>query len=104
MVTDSGSESESESDSGDSEGKEDHEKKIAEILRDGSYIDRLQNNETNGTHCLKLPSNPDEEGGFQLRLCLDYMNIIDKILVDFIPKNFIMMLVMKLIDFLKGGG
>ena len=36
-------------------------------------------------------------------LCLEYMEIVDKALMDEIPKIFIMMLCHKLLDFLKGG-
>ena len=35
--------------------------------------------------------------------CLEYMEIVDKALVDEVPKIFILMLVHKLLDFLQGG-
>ena len=55
------------------------------------------------THVNKIPSLPNKEALVHLDLCLDYMEIIDKVLVDAVPKVFIMMLVMKFLDFLNGG-
>ena len=43
----------------------------------------------------RLPSNRDDEAMFHLDLCLEYMEIVDKQIVDEIPKIFIMMLVHK---------
>ena len=51
----------------------------------------------------KLPSGTGDEAMLHLDLCLEYMEIVDKALVDEIPKIFIMMLCHKLLDFLKGG-
>jgi len=66
------------------------------------YVARLQNNEVTNVHTNKLPSKPEDEALLHLDLCIDYMEIIDKALVDVVPKIFIMMLVMKTIDFLNG--
>ena len=51
----------------------------------------------------KFPSGTGDEAMLHLDLCLEYMEIVDKALVDEIPKIFIMMLCHKLLDFLKGG-
>ena len=51
----------------------------------------------------KLPSGTGDEAMLHLDLCLEYMEIVDKALMDEIPKIFIMMLCHKLLDFLKGG-
>ena len=59
--------------------------------------------EDDDVHLNKLPSKPGNEASVHLDLCLDYMEIIDKMLVDIVPKIFIMMLVMKFLDFLNGG-
>ena len=44
-----------------------------------------------------------DEAKLHIDLCLQYMEIVDDALVDAVPKIFIMMLVMKTIDFLNGG-
>ena len=51
----------------------------------------------------KLPSEADEEAQMHMDLCLEYMEIVDKALVDQIPKIFILMLVHRTLDFLSGG-
>ena len=51
----------------------------------------------------KLPSGTEDEAMLHLDFCLEYMEIVDKALVDEIPKIFIMMLCHKLLDFLAGG-
>ena len=43
----------------------------------------------------RLPSSREDEAMFHLDLCLEYMEIVDKQIVDEIPKIFIMMLVHK---------
>lgn len=72
------------------------------------YVSKIQGKGGEGAadgriHTNKLPSQPKDEAMVHLDLCLDYMEIIDKMLVDVVPKVFIMMLVMKLMDFLNGG-
>ena len=70
------------------------------------YTSKLQKDELtedDDVHLNKLPSKPGNEASVHLDLCLDYMEIIDKMLVDIVPKIFIMMLVMKFLDFLNGG-
>ena len=66
-------------------------------------------------HGLRLKiGKEDEERGFSpsfnersamvhLQLCLDYMRSVEKTLVTDVPKIFIMMLVVKTVDFLNGG-
>ena len=44
-----------------------------------------------------------DEAKLHIDLCMQYMEIVDDALVDAVPKIFIMMLVMKTIDFLLGG-
>ena len=44
-----------------------------------------------------------DEAKLHIDLCMEYMEIVDNALVDEVPKIFIMMLVMKTIDFLNGG-
>ena len=45
----------------------------------------------------------EDEAQMHLDLCLQYMEIVDKALVDQIPKIFIYMLVHKTLDFMAGG-
>ena len=45
----------------------------------------------------RLPSRREDEALLHLDLCLEYMEIVDKQLVDEVPKMFIMMLVHKVI-------
>ena len=66
------------------------------------FFERLQDKPDNGK-CNKLPCGDEDEALLHLDLCLEYMEIIDKALVDEIPKIFIMMLGHKLLDFLAGG-
>ena len=54
-------------------------------------------------HTNRMPSGINDEAMMDIDLCMNYMEIVDKALVDEIPKIFIMMLVMRTIDFLKGG-
>ena len=68
------------------------------------FVDRLQKkDQAQDVHTNKLPTQGEEEAMLHLDLCIDYMEIIDKALVDEIPKIFIMMLVHKTLDFLGGG-
>ena len=64
---------------------------------------KLQTSEVIGVHTNKLPSGMSDEAKLHIDLCLEYMEIVDDALVDAVPKIFIMMLVMKTIDFLNGG-
>ena len=66
------------------------------------FYERLQNDDDKKKFN-KLPSGTTDEAMLHLDLCLEYMEIVDKALVDEIPKIFIMMLCHKLLDFLKGG-
>ena len=50
-----------------------------------------------------MPSGDDPEARLHLEFILNYMEIIDKALVDEIPKILILMLGHKLLDFLIGG-
>ena len=69
-----------------------------------NFTKNLQNSDdTGGVHVNKLPSNHYFQAIIHLDQCLDYMEIVDKMLVDAIPKVFIMMLVMNFLDFVKGG-
>ena len=45
----------------------------------------------------RLPSRREDEALLHLDLCLEYMEIVDKQIVDEIPKIFIMMLVHKVV-------
>ena len=67
------------------------------------FVERLQSSGDTGVHTNKLPSTKEGEAMLHMDLCLDYMEIVDKALVDEVPKILIMMLVMKTIDFLNGG-
>jgi len=68
------------------------------------FVERLQKkNEAKDVHTNKLPSKREEEAMLHLDLCIDYMEIVDKALVDEVPKIFIMMLVHRCLDFLAGG-
>ena len=66
------------------------------------FYERLQN-DSGDVKFNKLPSGTGDEAMLHLDLCLEYMEIVDKALMDEIPKIFIMMLCHKLLDFLKGG-
>jgi len=66
------------------------------------FVERLQSSGNNEVHTNKLPSTKEDEAMLHMDLCLDYMEIVDKALVDEVPKIFVMMLVMKTIDFLNG--
>ena len=76
-------------------------KKTAKKVR--GFVERLQSSNDTGVHTNKLPSTKEDEAMLHMDLCLDYMEIVDKALVDEVPKIFIMMLVMRTIDFLNGG-
>ena len=74
------------------------------------FVNRLQKKVEEGddaskrdVHFNKLPSEADEEAQMHMDLCLEYMEIVDKALVDQIPKIFILMLVHRSLDFLSGG-
>ena len=70
------------------------------------YIDKIQeegDGEEPGDHTIKLPSNMGNEARYHLNLCLVYMRIIDKEIVDQVPKILIMMLVYKTLDYMDGG-
>ena len=49
------------------------------------------------------PSFDERSAMVHLQLCLDYMRSVEKTLVTDVPKIFIMMLVVKTVDFLNGG-
>jgi len=66
------------------------------------FAEKLQTSEVKGVHTYKLPSGMSDEAKLHIDLCLQYMEIVDDALVDAVPKIFIMMLVMKTIDFLLG--
>ena len=66
------------------------------------FYERLQNND-GYVKSNKFPSGTVNEAMLHLDLCLEYMEIVDKALMDEIPKIFIMMLCHKFLDFLKGG-
>ena len=68
-----------------------------------NYAEKLQTSANEGVHTNKLPSGISEEAKLHIDLCLEYMEIVDDALVDAVPKIFVMMLVMKTIDFLCGG-
>ena len=69
------------------------------------FVERLQERkeEDGDVHFNKLPTGAGEEAQLHLDLCLQYMEIVDKALVDEIPKTYIMMLVFRTLDFLAGG-
>ena len=67
------------------------------------FAEKLQTSVVEGVHTNKLPSGMSDEAKLHIDLCLQYMEIVDDALVDAVPKIFIMMLVMKTIDFLLGG-
>ena len=67
------------------------------------FAEKLQKSDVLGVHTNKLPSGMSDEAKLHIDLCLEYMEIVDDALVDAVPKVFIMMLVMKTIDFLMGG-
>ena len=73
------------------------------------FVNRLQkkvegdDGSKGDVHFNKLPSEADEEAQMHMDLCLEYMEIVDKALVDQIPKIFILMLVHRSLDFLSGG-
>ena len=65
---------------------------------------QMQKGESNeGVHTNRLPSEIEYEAVMHTGLCLDYMEIVDKALVDEVPKIFVMTLVKWTIDFLTGG-
>merc|ERR1711934_748491 len=66
------------------------------------FAELLQTSDVEGVHTNKLPSGMSDEAKLHIDLCLQYMEIVDDALVDAVPKIFIMMLVMKTIDFLLG--
>ena len=66
------------------------------------FFERLQNISKN-IRSYKLPVEDEDEALLHIDLCLEYMEIIDKALIDEVPKIFIMMLSHKLLDFLVGG-
>jgi len=66
------------------------------------FAELLQTSDVEGVHTNKLPSGMSDEAKLHIDLCLQYMEIVDDALVDAVPKIFIMMLVMKTIDFLNG--
>ena len=49
------------------------------------------------------PTFAERSAMVHLQLCLDYMRSVEKTLVTDVPKIFIMMLVVKTVDFLNGG-
>ena len=73
------------------------------------FVNRLQkkvevdDGSKGDVHYNKLPSEADGEAQMHMDLCLEYMEIVDKALVDQIPKIFIYMLVHKTLDFMAGG-
>ena len=68
------------------------------------FFNRLQKKEdAKDVNFNKLPSEAEDEAQMHLDLCLQYMEIVDKALVDQIPKIFIYMLVHKTLDFMAGG-
>ena len=68
------------------------------------FVTRLQaKKEDVDVHFNKLPTEAGEQAQWHLDLLLQYMEIVDKALVDEIPKIYIMMLVYKTLDFLAGG-
>ena len=76
----------------------------AGIKKVRGFVERLQKKDSaKDVHTNKLPSKGEEEAMLHLDLCVDYMEIIDKALVDELPKIYIMMLVHKSLDFLGGG-
>ena len=76
----------------------------AGIKKVRGFVERLQKKDSaKDVHTNKLPSKGEEEAMLHLDLCVDYMEIIDKALVDEVPKIYIMMLVHKSLYFLGGG-
>ena len=67
------------------------------------FAEKLQKGDVTEVHTNKLPSGMSDEAKLHIDLCMQYMEIVDDALVDAVPKIFIMMLVMKTIDFLLGG-
>ena len=68
------------------------------------FVERLQMKEEDGdVQFNKLPTGAGDEAQLHLDLCLEYMEIVDKALVDEIPKTYIMMLIYRTLDFLNGG-
>ena len=67
------------------------------------FIERFRKKDSaKDVHTNKMPSKEEEEAMLHLDLCVDYMEIIDKALVDEVPKIYIMMLVHKSLYFLGG--
>ena len=67
-----------------------------------NYAEKLQTSAAEGVHTNKFPSGISKEAKLHIDLCLEYMEIVDDALVDAVPKIFVIMLVMKTIDFLCG--
>lgn len=76
---------------------------LEQIRHVRGFVTNLQKDQKDSeVHVNKLPSKPSHEATTHLDLALDYMEIVDKMLVDVIPKVYVMMLVMKFLDFLNG--
>ena len=69
------------------------------------FVERLQDAKDGDdvVHFNKLPTGAGDEAQLHLDLCLEYMEIVDKALVDVIPKTYFFMLVSKTLAFLAGG-
>lgn len=68
------------------------------------FVEKLQKKEGDvEVHTNRMPSGINDEAMMDIDLCMNYMEIVDKALVDEVPKIFVMMLVMRTIDFLNGG-
>ena len=67
------------------------------------HLEGEGNNHENDRKFNQMPSGDDPEAHLHLEFILNYMEIIDKALVDEIPKVLILMLGHKLLDFLIGG-
>ena len=72
------------------------------------FVEKLQKKEGGGevsdeVHTNRMPSGIKDEATMDIDLCMNYMEIVDKALVDEVPKIFAMMLVMRTVDFLNGG-
>lgn len=64
---------------------------------------RIQNADNHEAVTKRLPINIDKEALVVVDICIQYMEVLDKQLVDKIPKLFIMQLVHNMIDYMKGG-
>ena len=67
------------------------------------FVEKLQKEGDDEVHTNRMPSGIKDEAMMDIDLCMNYMEIVDKALVDEVPKIFVMMLVMRTIDFLNGG-